>query len=593
MSTSWDTDGASNSHEWDLDSNVRRSFGRYELLTRLGSGGMANVYLARARGPGGFTKLAAVKCIHPHLAQDRSFVEMFLDEARIAAAIDHPNVCSAFDFGEVEGVYYLAMDYLAGASWSEVAAQLAAMREGEGPTDTPPPAVGERHAFVARIVADAAEGLHAAHEATGTDGKPLGVVHRDIALPNMFLRYDGQVQIVDFGCAKASGRIFQTEYGKVRGHIAYMAPEILRGWEADRTADIWSLGVALWELLAGERLFRRKAVHDTMFAIASEDVRPPSDVAPSVPPELDAIVLRALAREREQRYATAREMADDLERYVHASGHPMGLAELEAWMRRLFPGGRERVNRLLEGIGTQVEQPASTEPSSSTRTADARPEYPTVREKREPPSVAQEETRSLTDFTVASGIQSRRSWSPAWWPTRRVSPKTVALATVALFTLGLGPVMLGDSGPQGAASVSELSTQLTRGRREPVEASMPITLPSASDPVTADQPPTEPVPAPEEELAAVQIPAAAAHPVEERGAPSKARRSVGRINVLTPGGWADVMLGSRRLGPTPGQFTLPAGTHRLRIVSGDGATERWVTVEARPDTVERVVIDDL
>ena len=295
---------------------------------------MATVWLARVSGPGGFERLVAVKQVHPHLLRERKFLDMFVDEARIAASICHPHVCSVFDFGEDRGSFYLAMDYLEGIPFAEVMRALDSKRDELSPR--------ERCAFVARIFADVAEGLHAAHEARDPDGAPLEVVHRDVAPSNLFLRWDGVASVLDFGCARARSRIFCSELGEARGHVAYVAPEVLRGREPDRRADVWSLGAVLWEALTGQRLFKRASVHDTLFAVVGDAVLAPSAIDSTVPAALDEIVLRALARDLDARHATALALSVELRRFVAASGVPMETPDVSAFVHELFPDAAQR-----------------------------------------------------------------------------------------------------------------------------------------------------------------------------------------------------------------------------------------------------------
>ena len=549
--------------DWELAAHLRRRFGRYELVGKLGSGGMANVYLARAAGPGGFTKLVAVKCIHPHLAEDPQFIDMFLDEARIAACIDHPNVCSAFDFGEIDGVYFLAMDYLVGEPWSEVLQKLHAWEHGRSAAD--------RHAFVARIVADAAEGLHAAHEAIGPDGEPLEVVHRDVAPPNLFLRYDGQVQVVDFGCAKAAKRMFRTEYGKVRGHIAYVAPELLRGHEADRRADVWSLGVVAWELLTGVRLFRRTSLHDTMFAVARDEVPMPSMIAPSVPEELEAIVMRALAREPDERYATARQFAEALTAYVRSTGAGLGLRELAGWMEALFPGGRKRAADAIERV-QKHEESSGARPRPPRR----RPDYPTTRDKLPVLADAQPSEPPPTRMVRVPRIAELPARLRGFFQMR---PRTLLTAAAVVLALCAG-TLLDEIGVRSHATTQADAVPVIAETAEPAPAPA---REEVSAPIEVEEP-EEPAPS---------IDGADGVGLRESDEPTPSERRpsarAGRVNVLTPGGWANVALGDRTLGPTPGQFTLPAGRHRLRLISGDGGEERVVWVTVRPGRTARIV----
>ncbi|MDQ3035412.1 MAG: serine/threonine protein kinase, partial [Myxococcota bacterium] len=313
--------------------------GRYEMGAEIASGGMATVYLARMSGAAGFEKFVALKRVHPHLATDPAFVEMFLDEARIASRIEHPNVCQVFDFGETDGAYFIAMEFLVGETLGKFQRVISKSDYRNHP----------RRSFVcARLVADACEGLHAAHELRGRDGEYLNVVHRDISPQNLFVAFDGNTKVVDFGIASASDRVHQTMDGSVKGKFAYMAPEQARGKKVDRRADVFSLGVVLWEMLAFQRLFRRDTPAETLVALLGDPISPPSERSALAPPELDAVVLKALARDPDERYASARELGRDLLRTLGRIGDAVDRAEVAEWLEALFPDGRRRHELLLE-----------------------------------------------------------------------------------------------------------------------------------------------------------------------------------------------------------------------------------------------------
>jgi serine/threonine-protein kinase len=263
---------------------------------------MATVYLARVTARAGFDRFVALKRIHPHLLKEPGFVEMFLDEARVASCIVHPNVCSVFDYEALGDRHYIAMEYLMGEPLSRVS---HAMQERAGSASV------ERASYlVARIIADACEGLHAAHELRDSEGDSLKVVHRDVSPQNLFLTYDGAVKVVDFGLVRTAHCMHKTKTGIVKGKFAYLAPEALASKPLDRRADIWGLGVVLWELITQQRLFLRDSEADTVLAVATQSIEPPSVVRPGVPAALDKIVLKTLARDPAARYATARELGE-------------------------------------------------------------------------------------------------------------------------------------------------------------------------------------------------------------------------------------------------------------------------------------------
>jgi serine/threonine-protein kinase len=321
--------------------------GRYRLRFELASGGMATVYLAVARGPAGFGRVFAVKKIHPHLAREREFVDMFLDEARIASLIQHPNVVSVLDFGEADGAHFLAMEYVMGEPLAYVARAL--------PRRAPPRFWYRVPEIAARIIAEACEGLHAAHETTDVDGLPLGVVHRDVSPHNLVVGYDGTVKVVDFGIAKAKNRIHQTQVGMVKGKFAYMSPEQLRGERVDRRSDVWSLGVVLWELVAGRPLFARPMESDTIMAVDRAEVPPLSRYRADVPEDLDAIVAKALARDPRGRYPTARELGVALSRWATAARAPIEAADVSDLMAELFADRKQQQRKL---VASALSEPA-------------------------------------------------------------------------------------------------------------------------------------------------------------------------------------------------------------------------------------------
>jgi serine/threonine-protein kinase len=328
--------------------------GRYELCFELASGGMASVYLARAGGAPGFQKLVALKRIHAHLAKEKEYVEMFLDEARIASRITHANVCSVFDFGEADGEYFIAMEYLVGEPLSRVHRRVVANADQRSSLLLP--------SRMARIIAQACEGLHAAHELNDADGRSLNVVHRDVSAENLFVTYDGDTQVVDFGIAHARQRVHHTEAGQVKGTFPYMAPEQMTAAVVDRRVDVWALGAVLWELLTLRRLFLRDTDVNTMYAVLSGEIRPPSEYRSDVPPKLDEIVLKALQRNPDERWQSAREMGKALRRFLAKQEDLVGPAEIAEWMAELFPNGEARKHHLMEIARTSPTQITADSP---------------------------------------------------------------------------------------------------------------------------------------------------------------------------------------------------------------------------------------
>jgi serine/threonine-protein kinase len=308
---------------------------RYRLHHELGRGAMASVHLATLDGPLGFRRTVAIKKPHAFVFQEVGLAAMLIDEARIASKISHPNVVATLDVIEGDGELSLVMDYVHGAT-------LAHLMEAQG--GPVPPAIA------VAIVAGVLHGLHAAHEARGDGGEPLGIVHRDVSPQNVLVGSDGVARLADFGIAKAAGRLHTTREGHVKGKVAYMAPEQLRGGEVDRRTDVYAASVIVWELLAGKPLFRATTAQETLERALVGCVRPPSRYA-DVPEALDTIVTRGLELEPRARFSSAREMATALE----AAITPASVAEVSDWVERLAHAELEARTEMLATIATATD----------------------------------------------------------------------------------------------------------------------------------------------------------------------------------------------------------------------------------------------
>jgi serine/threonine protein kinase len=270
--------------------------GRYDLLARLRAGGMATLYLGRRVGAAGFSRPVAIKVIHPHLAQSPRFVQMFVDEATLSAKIDDPHVVHVEELGEENGTFFLVMEYVDGVSLAELLRELSRRKRALSVE------------LATWIGIQIAAGLHAAHEATNEAGQPLGIVHRDVSPHNVLLAFKGHVKLIDFGVAKAHGRPGDTQTGSLRGKLAYMPPEQAFGRSVDRRADVYALGVVLWEMLTMRRLFNAENDFALLEMVRSPSVTPPSALVADIPSELEAVVMAALAPDPAARPATAEEL---------------------------------------------------------------------------------------------------------------------------------------------------------------------------------------------------------------------------------------------------------------------------------------------
>ncbi|WP_431603521.1 protein kinase domain-containing protein [Corallococcus macrosporus] len=295
---------------------------------------MAELFLAFTSGPGGFRKFVAVKQILPDIKKDDQFVKMFLDEARITAAFSHANIGQVFDLGEEDGELYLAMEFLPGQNLEQVV-KMAERRKYALPLG-----------FSARVIRDTCLGLHYAHHFMDPSGRPVAVVHRDVSPKNVMLTYDGVVKVIDFGIAKARGKLGRTQVGTVKGTSGYMSPEQVRNKDLDGRSDQFSTGVMLHELLAGQRLFNAPGEAAVMMQIVDGDIPAPRSLNPAVPEALEAVVLKALSRDAAQRFGTCREMARAIEATLGAELFDED--QMTAVMGELFEEKRQKTRTLLE-----------------------------------------------------------------------------------------------------------------------------------------------------------------------------------------------------------------------------------------------------
>jgi len=319
-------------------------FGKYTLFERIGRGGMADVFKGRTRGPAGFERIFVVKRILPSLSDDPAFVRMFVEEAKMSARLNHPNIVQVFELGSVEGEFFISMEHVSGHDLSET--MRALWRTSGAP----------RPELVAYIGREICRALGYAHGLTDERGQLLGMIHRDVSPSNVMLSYEGAVKLLDFGIAKAlSDAPDPARGGTLKGKYAYMAPEQTEGENVDRRIDIFAAGIVLHEVLTGRRLFKGQNDMQTIERVRSCQVRPPSASNPACPPLLDAILLRALARDPDDRFQTADEMADALDEVVHdAHFTPQQLALA---LRQAF--------NLEGGAGAAHGATASSRPSSS------------------------------------------------------------------------------------------------------------------------------------------------------------------------------------------------------------------------------------
>jgi eukaryotic-like serine/threonine-protein kinase len=407
-----------------------QAIGRYWLYDEIAAGGMATVHLGRLVGPAGFTRTVAIKRLHPQFAKDEEFSSMFLDEARIAARIRHPNALTALDVVSAKGELYIIMDYIHGESLGKL------LRGGPVPL-----------AVASAISTQALLGLHAAHEAVDDRGQPLAIVHRDVSPQNILVGVDGVARVVDFGIAKAASRVHTTQAGKIKGKLSYMSPQQVQSEDVDRRADIFAAGVVLWESVVGRKLLARGDA--TITRVMNWQGIPPEDLL-LVPGFLQPIVKRALARDPDERFATAREMAVALADAVP----PAGSMEVGDWVE-------QRAHQILADRARAV-----SDVERQTTSSDVRPAFPSGFPSMPSPS---DETR-----TALSSADLGAPTLPA--PVRRKRFAAVAAALLAL--VGVWALWSrAPAAPTGLPAATPVAVPLAAVQPQPLASAQPAESP--------------------------------------------------------------------------------------------------------------------
>jgi len=597
------------------------SFGKYTLVAKLATGGMAEIFLARLLSDGGFEKLVCIKRILPHLAKDPQFVAMFLDEARVVARISHPNVCQVFELGEIEGQYYIAMEYLAGVP-------LSVFRRADYYASPADPRL------VAAFGVQACDGLHHAHQLKSATGEQLGVVHRDISAQNLFVTIDGIVKVLDFGIAKVQDQSVRTSTGAVKGTYAYMSPEQLRGEKVDRRADVWALGAVLWETLAQRHLFKRDNEFLTFQAITSDPIPSICELRPDVPPLLGDTIARAISRDREQRFATARALGEALAQAVGPLGGILGAPAISDEVERAFAGLMDEQRKLLEmaraGDTFDLER---SNPLGGASTRLTTTPVSNIKNKLEAASAevaqyvrAQQAIRSLEDdepsatgFTPPPGSEglymrapsprARRSAplpaeppqtiveEPGFRPVpsavvRRASAPMASVtapvivhssrlpwivALVAVLVAGGVAVMfvMKKEAPVAAAVATTAEPQVVMNTTEPpARAAAPAPIDAAVAAIAVDAAPAQrEQPAKKHEPAPVKV--AQREPPAPSGPP-------GFITIDSKPVYAVIYIDGKKYGETPlVNISVPPGRHSVKAVSSSGTTRTLsITIES-------------
>jgi serine/threonine protein kinase len=383
-------------------------FGNYILLKKIAVGGMAELFLARQVGVMGFERIVAIKKILPHLTNDKEFVEMFINEAKLAAQLTHPNIVQIFDFGVVEGTYFIAMEFIMGKSLAEI------LIKGKKLKDFIP------GGLAVYLISKIAAGLDFAFQGKTLGGKPLGIVHRDISPQNILIGYNGDVKLVDFGIAKAASSNHHTQTGVLKGKLAYFSPEQAWGEPVDHRSDIFSLGVVLYEMLTERRLFKAENEIATIEKIRKGEIPPPSSINTLLPKTIDAILLKTLARKPEERFQNAGEFEEALTQFFRLSGGLPTAKELSSYVANLYPFEIKMNNEEYEKLA-RVESKGPPE----------RPFIPATETDLMPNKI-------MAPFEKGKSVQRERGARPLKYKgSSQEEKETVALFRVSLGVLGV------------------------------------------------------------------------------------------------------------------------------------------------------------
>ena len=511
--------------------------GKYKLVKLIASGGMAEVYLAKQAGAAGFEKLVCLKRILPHLARDKQFVDMFLNEARLAAQLDHPNIVSIFDLGETNGNYFIAMEFIDGPNLRSVAKRAAELGEL-----LPIPEV-------CKIISMAASGLQYAHDLADSNGAPLGLVHRDISPDNILVHRNGSAKVVDFGIAKAANSSGATRTGTLKGKVAYMPPEQLRGEPLDRRTDVFALGVVMYELLGGKRPWDGASEVALIGKIMTEDPQPLTELRPDVPEELVAIVDKALAKDRSVRYQNCIELQADVEQLIVGLGQTVTPSRIADFVRAYLPAetGSEPTDASLLSVEEESFAGTGAAPSLLSQAGGAE------RPGSDPGTV-------MMDAGTAPPPQKSRG----------LLYGAIAFAAIALLGGGAGYAYLrGESADDLAQPVAVERAAIVEAKPVPPPPPPPVVKP----PEQAPEPEVEEKPK-QRWVARVDPPPVAPPPVvvikEAPPAPAPVVAAKGEL-VLFVRPWAKIEIDSHEIGvtPLPDAIKLPAGDHQVRFINPD------------------------
>lgn len=520
-------------------------FGKYLLLKKLGTGGMAEVFLAKENGLAGFERLVCIKRVLPHLAEHTEFITMFQDEARIAANLNHPNIVQIYELGEIDKSYFIAMELIKGEDVRQIYnAEVARGRIIP-------------YVNAAQIIYGACNGLGFAHASCDAMGKPLGLVHRDISPQNILVTYNGYPKIVDFGVAKARGKMTETRAGVLKGKYSYMSPEQAKGKAIDGRSDIFATGVVLYEITTGQRLFKRENEIETLHAVMNCRVTPPTKLIPNYPPELERIVMRSLAADVNNRYATCYDFAADLEKFIISQGGSTSPQALAAYMQDLFadklkddpysPARLEEMTKQAETIVLAGHTPARSNSPEATVPGNKNARYSSQRMGRTTLSIV----KDINGNDVEVLIPNRR-FSPMWG------------MAIVLFAVALIVGILAYNKKRSAEDQKRMAEEISRIQQvnKQNEANQQLAMKLINEQRAALQEQQAASTKPEEK--AEEAPA---EPAAEQEKPTpKITPQNGKLQLSGDGSWHILIDGKDKGSVSQGNITLPAGRYKIKLV---------------------------
>lgn len=526
-----------------------RAFGRYRVVRHLATGGMGEVYLVRLADPGAFRRLLVLKTIRPELVSDHEYRIMFEQEAQIAGSMDHANICRAFEFGYEQGRPYMVMEYLRGVGMDVFIRQVSRT-----------PDLSDVRVSLSLLL-QACHGLHYAHDLKGEDGQPAAVVHRDVTPGNLMVSREGVLRILDFGIARTRAKLIETRTGAIKGKYCYMPPEQVQGHPIDRRADVFSLGVLMWEAIAGRSLFSKASEYETIRAVVEESPPRLDQLRPGLI-NIATVVARALHKSRSERFETARALGHALVAAMQADkiGAPLIPLLLADELQRRVPVLAALQNEFVDGAVPSANFNALPEPRRTGTTAiDLDPQSPDER---------------LADLTAVSGRDYATTLRSFVIPLRHVLERGPVLASAAAFLLTLGGAVMWRhfTAEKALVEVPNVPSSAFANTQPATPPKAVVVVPPV---VAADIPSTQTDP----EVASVTNPTviAAAEPQANR---SK-RVARGSLTVEARP-YGTVFVDGKKVAVTPlVKHRLKPGTHRIKVVGSNGKSDAFV-IQIKP-----------